>query len=215
MGKLRHRIPSAHMGAGQSREMAPALSQLTSPVCGSQQSLLRNTDPSWAVAEGLRSPAGADSRQNLAGLAEKPLAKRRGTGLGLPRPLLVARFPEISRSAASRNQQKASGGELGACLPVLGCTAALGVSWGQAAGHREAGVPSPCGWPLERGDPRRNGPWGPVPQPVFIQHCPLYCLGYPKERGCAPKPWLGVSGGSCCPPPPSLPSSLLYGLRVP
>lgn len=97
--------------------------------------------------------AGAESRQNLAGLAENPAAtcegRLRGTSWGLPRPQPLSLFPELSTSAVTPHQQKPARGELGA--------------------HRGAGVPFLCRWSLKREGSFRNGAAGCVcPALLFV-----------------------------------------------
>lgn len=156
--------------------MTRALSRLTRPVC-----------PDKASCD-TRSGA-VPCHPALTHTEIKAPRQVTGTGWGLSRPLLLPRFPELSRSAVQLPlgvSKKASGGERGA---GLGVHSGMGVCGGRA--------PSPRGW-------------GPSLKWAVGTVCihPSVLLGAPKRGGLCPKTVAGgVSSGSCC--PPSLRSSVL------
>lgn len=126
VGKLRHGIAARQSGGGR---WPRALSRLTRPACGPGEASCDTRGP--ALARGGRGAAASHPGLThaeilLAWLKSPSPSQRPETGWGLPRPPLPPRFPELSRSAASRRQQKAAGGERGACLPVSGRSAGPG-----------------------------------------------------------------------------------------
>lgn len=185
MGKLRH---GALVGQGRAGRCHRAFSQLTRPACGPTKPLAKHR-PELAHGGGAAAcQPGLTHAEILLAWLKSPLPIGEGQTGDCPS---FRSCPFSPSSAGLRplgiSKKPPEGSWVPACLcrgapPPWGCPGGR-----QPATERLGSPPHTRGSPLKRGDPCQNGPWGPVPQPVFIQRCPLSCLEYPKEGVSAPK----------------------------